>query len=271
MRKRSGVKRVGHAGTLDPAATGVLPVCLGNATRLVEYLVDSTKTYIADVCLGTETDTYDLDGTVMATQDASGIGLDDISSALEGFRGEIEQVPPAFSAIKRAGVPAYKLARKGEAVQLEPRRVRIDRLELVAYEAPTLRLEIECSKGFYVRSLAHDLGAALGVGGTLATLVRTRVGSFRMSDAVGIETLTRAFEDDSWREHLFAPDEVLLGWQAAVLGDRNVARVRNGLPALLTATPSDAQRCRAYSTEGDLVAVLRRAGLDAWAPDKVLI
>jgi tRNA pseudouridine55 synthase len=267
VRRRTGVKRVGHAGTLDPAATGVLPVALGQATRLIEYLADATKTYEAEVRLGLETDTYDLDGAVVAERDASAVTAAATEKALTAFRGEFEQVPPAFSAIKRQGVPLYKLARRGEAVEPAARRVRVDRLEALAFTPPTVRLVIDCAKGFYVRSLAHDLGRALGVGGTLAALRRTRVGSFSLTEAVDIETLAREMESDAWQERLFPPDEIVLGWPAAILGETNARRVRNGLPASMTASREE-ERCRAYSEAGELIALLRRED-EAWRPDKV--
>jgi tRNA pseudouridine55 synthase len=278
VRRRSGVKRVGHAGTLDPMATGVLPLCLGQATRVIEYLVDATKTYVAEVTLGIETNTYDADGEVIARHDASQITRDAIEAALGPFRGEFVQTAPAFSAIKREGVPLYKLARRGDAVEPPKRRVRADRLdvksvrpELVEGQATVVVvLEIDCSKGFYVRSLAHDLGATLGVGGMLSGLVRTRVGSFRIADAVDIETLRAELEDGSWTERLFAADEVILDWQAAIMGASNEKRLRNGQQAQFEALANArSDRCRAYTLGGDFLAVLHRDGEGAWRPEKV--
>lgn len=269
IRKRTGVKRVGHAGTLDPAATGVLPLLLGQATRLTEYLVDATKTYRARIQLGIETDTYDLEGAVTAEADVSGVTRDAIEAALPEFRGEIEQTPPAYSAIKRQGVPLYKLARRGEAVVVEPRRVRVDRLDITSYEAPMLEVVIDCSKGFYVRSLAHDIGARLSVGGSLAGLVRTRVGSFRIEDAVSVDDLTREIEAGVWQERLFAPDEVLLHWRAAILGQANALRLSRGqMLELAGATAPEGELCRAYSVGGDFLAVIA-ANETRWRPEKV--
>jgi tRNA pseudouridine55 synthase len=264
------VRRVGHAGTLDPAATGVLPVCLGQATRVVEYLVDATKTYRATVRLGVVTDTYDADGTIMVTADASGVHREAIEGALTAFRGEIEQTPPAFSAIKRDGVPLYKYARAGREVAVPARRVTIHRLNIVTYVPPHLTLEVECSKGTYIRSLAHDLGAALGVGGSLAALVRTRVGSFGIETAVDIETLRAELASGGWRQRFCAPDEVLLGWQAAILGGENEAHLRHGRPLRFEALRPAAEQCRAYGLGGDFLAVLRREE-DVWRPEKVFV
>jgi tRNA pseudouridine55 synthase len=270
VRKRTGVRRVGHAGTLDPAATGVLPLCLGRATRLVEYLVDATKTYVAEVTLGVTTDTYDAEGSVLATADASRVRDSDVVSALAGFRGDILQVPPVYSALKREGVPLYKRARAGEAVTLAPRPVRVDGLELLARDGPVLSLEVDCSKGFYVRSLAHDLGAALGVGAMLSGLVRSRVGRFRLEDAVPLDVLVPDLESGAWLERLVAADEVLLDWHAAILREEQALRLRNGLPVTLQwPAPGAIERCRAYGEDGRFLAVLRRAGPLDWRPAKV--
>ncbi len=193
---------------------------------------------------------------------------------MTGFRGEIMQTPPLYSAIKREGEALYKKARRGETVELEPRPVRVDKLDITSYEAPLLELRIVCSKGFYVRSLAHDIGAALGVGGSLAALRRTRVGSFRVEDAVEIETLREELASGVWRDRLYAPDEVLLGRRAAILGDENETRLRHGVgptlqPDALAAAPDEL--CRAYSAAGDFLAVLRATGDRAWRPEKVFV
>ena len=270
MRHRSGVRRVGHAGTLDPAATGVLVLCLGQATRLIEYLMDATKAYVAEVTLGVSTNTYDADGEVTATNDASRIRRAAIEAALALFRGDFEQAPPPFSALKRDGVPLYKLARRGEAVTPAPRPVRVDRLDITSYKPPIVRLEIECSKGFYVRSLAHDLGARLHVGGMLSGLVRTRVGPFSLAQAVGIDTLRAELASGEWTQRLIAPDEILLGWQAAIVGEANERRLRTGQPATFDAPAAGAaDRCRAYTSAGDFLAVLRRGDTATWRSEKV--
>ena len=270
MRRRSGVKRVGHAGTLDPAATGVLPLCLGQATRLIEYLVDATKTYIAEITLGVTTDTYDREGKVLSNRETSHLTEPAVRSVLDQFRGEIDQIPPVFSALKRDGVPLYKLARRGETIDLPARRVRVDRLELLTFTPPILKLEIDCSKGFYVRSLAHDLGAALGVGGMLSALVRSRVGEFRLSMAVGLDVLTAELETDAWRDRLLAADEIILDWQAAILQRDQAARLQNGLPVALQKEAAPAiEYCRAYTAEGSFLAVLQRVDALSWRPSKV--
>jgi tRNA pseudouridine55 synthase len=275
VRGRCGEKRVGHAGTLDPAATGVLPLLLGHATRLTEYLVDTTKTYEATILLGVVTDTYDADGEVLSRTYASGITRPQVEAALATFRGEIMQAPPAYSAIKRAGVPLYRMARRGEEVKPEPRPVFVEALDITDYSPLLLTLRVTCGKGFYVRSLAHDLGAALGVGGSLTGLVRTRVGPFRIEDAVGMDTLRGELESDTWRRRLWAPDEVLLGWRATILGADNEKRLRNGLNAAVTprhgVEVAEGDLCRAYTLDGDFLAILRAVGEGLWRPEKVFL
>jgi tRNA pseudouridine55 synthase len=274
IRSRCDERRVGHGGTLDPAATGVLPVLIGQATRMTEYLVDASKTYLATIELGIETDTYDAEGNIIQRSDASGVTLADVERALPAFLGEQEQTPPLYSALKRDGVPLYKRARAGEAVAVEPRRVRTERLELVAFESPLLRLLIECGKGFYVRSLAHDLGHSLGVGGTLIELVRSRVGPFLLEDAVDLETLRSEFETDVWQERLFAQDEVLLHRRAAILGGENERRLLQGqairlAPEAIVQPALPGELCRAYSDEGDFLAVVSPAANGDLRPEKV--
>ncbi len=272
VRGRSRVKRVGHTGTLDPAATGVLPLCLGQATRLAEYLSDADKTYVADVRLGVETDTYDADGEIIATSDASSITIADIEAVLPRFTGDFGQTPPAYSAIKRNGVPLYKLARAGQSVELPVRPVHVEGLRVLSYEAPSLRLEIDCAKGFYVRSLAHDLGAALGVGGSLTGLVRTRVGSFHLHDAVDMDSLKQDFEAGTWQHRLWAPDEILNHWEALILGADNERLIRTGRPIAVTEIRRADSRGlgRAYALDGSFLAVVRCESAGAWKAEKVL-
>jgi tRNA pseudouridine55 synthase len=269
IRRGAGERRVGHAGTLDPMATGVLPVCLGRATRLVEYLVDATKVYTARVRLGIETDTYDADGRVVREADASGITAAAVESALAGFRGRISQTPPPYSAIKKDGVPLYKLARAGRAVEPHAREVVVHRLELTAFEPPFLTLVVECGKGTYIRSLAHDLGKQLGCGASLTALARDRVGPFDLASAVDIETLRDGFASGEWQRHLIAPDEILLDWPAAIFDTANASKLANGGSVSLTRSGEPAQRCRAYTTAGDFLAVLERDEGTVWRPAKV--
>jgi len=189
-RKRLGERKIGHAGTLDPDATGVLILGVGRATRLLQYLEALDKTYVATFVLGIETDTQDAAGAVVATADAGHVARGDVEAVLPSFRGDIEQVPPMVSAIKIGGEALYKKARRGETVERPPRPVTIHELELTGFDPPTIR--VRCSKGTYIRTLVHDIGRALGVGAHVATLRRTAVGPYIEAGATPIEQVTEA-------------------------------------------------------------------------------
>lgn len=226
VRRTLGIRRVGHTGTLDPFASGLLILCLGWSTRLAEFLTRLPKTYRARIRLGERTDTEDRTGTTIARSDAwRELSVDDVRSALQAQQGVVEQLPPAYSAKKVAGRRAYALAREGAAVSLRPQRVRITRAELLEFEPPDLEVEIECSSGTYVRSLARDLGAALGVGAHLLRLRRLQVGPFRVEDGLKLE-------DDPARDALLArlrpPEEAVAGLAQAVLDPEAAAAVAQG-------------------------------------------
>jgi tRNA pseudouridine55 synthase len=189
VKRALGVKRAGHGGTLDPIATGVLAVCVGEGTKLASYLLADDKEYEAECELGVTTDTLDRTGVVTATCDPSGVTRQAIMAALAKRTGDQDQVPPMYSALKRDGVRGYKRARAGEVFAPEPRRVRIDRLELLELRPPFVRIAIACSKGTYVRSIIGDLGTDLGVGANMTQLRRTRSGSFTLAQAQRLEQL----------------------------------------------------------------------------------
>jgi tRNA pseudouridine55 synthase len=184
VRRALGMRRIGHTGTLDPFASGLLLLCLGRATRIAEYLSGLDKRYFATVLLGQATDTDDSTGTVVAEHDAAGVTLDDVERCLVLQRGAVLQVPPSYSAKKREGQRAYAAARQGRPLELQPVPVRIDVLEVRAYRAPELELEVECSSGTYIRAIARDLGAALGVGAHLTALRRVAVGPHTVAGAL---------------------------------------------------------------------------------------
>jgi tRNA pseudouridine55 synthase len=189
VRRWSKQRRVGHLGTLDPLATGVLPLALGEATKLSQLLTHGDKSYRGRIRIGIETTTYDREGEIVEERGGPFPAREELEKALDRFRGEIDQVPPPFSAVKQGGEAAYRRARRGERVELPPRRVRIDRLELLGYDPPFVALEVDCSTGTYLRSLAHDLGRLLGTGAHLFELCRTRSGPFLLEQAVRLEEL----------------------------------------------------------------------------------
>ncbi len=189
VRDLMGIRKAGHTGTLDPLATGVLPICLNEATKVAGLLLAEDKGYEAELVLGLRTDTYDVTGQVLERGDPRGVSADAVEAALEGFRGVVEQRPPAFSALHHEGRRAYELARAGEAVVLPSREVTFHELRLVSFDRDRVSLFVHCSKGTYVRSLAEDLGQVLGCGASLAELRRVRSGSFVVEDAVKLRDL----------------------------------------------------------------------------------
>jgi tRNA pseudouridine55 synthase len=191
-RRELDIRKIGHAGTLDPLAEGVLVLGVGKATKLLTGLEGADKSYRATLRLGVRTDTYDSTGRVLEERDPSGVTEEALSDALSRFRGEIQQVPPMFSAIKKDGETLYKLARRGIEVEREPRRVIVSRLELVDFSHPLATIDLDCSKGTYVRSLVEDIGLALGVGANMTALVRTRVGPFGIEMARELGSLLAA-------------------------------------------------------------------------------
>jgi tRNA pseudouridine55 synthase len=274
VRRLTGVRRVGHAGTLDPLASGVLPVAVGQATRFIEYLDDAAKTYVAEVQFGAETDTYDAEGEVVGRGDASGLTQAGIETALGAFEGEIEQTPPTYSALKLAGKPLYRYAREGVDVEVRPRIVRVDSARVLAFDATASRatIEVVCGKGTYIRSVAHDLGRALGCGAHLAALRRTSSGGFGIEDAHTPDALAALAERGEFADAMLAADRAVERRPAAILGGVHAADVRAGRNVGLDARAGReaADLCRAYSVEGEFVGVLRLRAEGVWHPEKVL-
>ena len=269
VRRGARVKKVGHAGTLDPMATGVLVLCLGPATRLSQYAMGSRKTYVARVRFGIETDTYDAGGTVTAQSDAP-LERDAVDAALGAFRGDIEQIPPMYSAIKQDGQKLYELARAGHEVERSARPVTIHRLEMSAWDPPFATLRVECSAGTYIRSLAVDLGRAVGTGAHLAALERAASGPFTIEEAVTWDDLDAAMASGTWRDYLLPPDMALADYPRVDLTAEEAEDIRHG-----RLIPVDSERefagglARAYDPEDRFFAVLEQRGI-RWKPHKVL-
>ena len=271
----SGEKRVGHAGTLDPAATGVLPVCLGQGTRLVQFLQDTSKVYRAQVEFGVATDTYDATGSVTSRGDPSVVSRKKLLSALDSFRGRIKQTPPMYSAVKHGGRPLYQLARSGIQVARKSRPAHIYRLELSRWRPPVATIEVECGKGTYIRSLAHDLGQLLGCGANLKSLSRLRCGLFSLDDAVSVPQLEAAFEHGYWQRFIYPIDVVLLNWAAVVVDGATEEDIKNGRPLVLEngsglPSPVYGNHCRVYNRDGSFLGMLYfDAERGQWQPEKV--
>ena len=262
--------RIGHTGTLDPLATGLLVLGIGNTTRLSEYLISQSKQYTAVVRLGATTTTFDAEGDIMSEKDVK-IGAAAIESILPTFIGCIEQVPPIYSAIKIGGERAYKLARSGKTVKMSPRSVRIDKLAIVDYCSPDITLEISCSSGTYVRSLAHDLGQSIGCGAHLLCLRRDVVGPFSLHQSYQLEDIEQMNDSCEVSSLLLPSGDAMVGWQKMCLGADDVGKIRHGNSVIGSGCVSETLAL-AYDVEGELIAVLEgQPELGRWQPRKVLM
>jgi len=272
IRRGTNIRRAGHTGTLDPRASGVLVILVGPAVRLSEYVSASDKRYQATIRLGVSTDTYDSEGEyvepVRPTVSVNDITEDQFQDALMQFVGEIKQVPPPYSAVKVQGRKAYEIARNGEEVELEPRTINVYSLDLLEWSPPEAVVDVFCSSGTYVRSLANDLGKALGSGAHLVGLRRTKSGRFTLRDAVPLRRLQESFTAGNWYQHLIPAAEALGDWPLIELDADQVELVRHGhrVPAEADSTGW----ARGVSEAGDLVALLEvDPATHEWQPRKV--
>jgi len=244
VRRCCKTRKVGHAGTLDPLATGVLVVAVGEGTKILRFLHSDSKSYRATFKLGVTTDTLDADGEIQAQRELPDACRERLEQTCAGFRGEILQVPPMFSALKKNGVPLYKLARKGEQVEREARAVTIERLEIIHVDLPDVTIEVDCTKGTYIRSLVSDIGEALGCGAHLTALRRLRSGRFRIADCISLEQL----QQGSLHSSLQSPDQALDDLPAAQVAGPAAAALRNGVPP-----GREDIHCDVAVTDGELV------------------
>lgn len=228
-RTLRGIK-LGHAGTLDPAATGVLPLLVGRGTRIAEYLLEWDKTYLAGLRLGETTDTQDATGTVLRRLPIESLTEARIREVVAGFEGRIQQVPPMYSAVKVGGVPLYKAARAGREVSRKAREVTVFRLEIADIQIPEVTLRVACSKGTYVRTLCADIGDKLGVGGHMATLIRERVGPLTVEQALTVDEVESRLEQGTLAASMLTLDEALVGLPGCTVGAETARRVLHGMP-----------------------------------------
>jgi tRNA pseudouridine55 synthase len=258
-----GAARVGHTGTLDPFARGVLVCCLNQATRLAQFLLHDTKAYDAVMTLGIETDTQDPTGNVVGRRDWTGVTADRLKDCLQGFEGTLSQAPPVFSALKHSGVPLYTLARRGEPVQKPPRTVRVDRLRLLEMRLPQVRLEVRCSAGTYVRALCADIGRVLGCGAHLSELTRTESGSFRIEQALSLAELESAARQGTIGERLIPMARALAGLPVVTADPPLLEKLRHGRQLAWADVTLDTRELtgdallKVVDERGDLAAVLR--------------
>lgn len=268
IRRGTGIRRAGHTGTLDPRASGVLVILVGPAVRLSEYVSASDKRYQATIRLGTSTDTYDSEGSITGSASVEEISLDQFDEILHQFIGEINQIPPPYSAVKVKGRKAYEMARKGEEVTLEPRTINVYSLELLEWDPPEAVVDVFCSSGTYVRSLANDLGLALGCGAHLIGLRRTKSGRFTLRDAVPLRRLQESFQAGDWYKYLIPAAEALSDWPLVELTPDEVELVRHG--HRIPAADGSNGWARAVSQQGDLVALVEfDVETTEWQPRKV--
>lgn len=252
VRRALGERRVGHAGTLDPAAVGVLPIAVGLATRTVEYLSESSKAYVAEITFGVTTDSADIDGIVTSVHDAASLTHASVSDVVSAFAGPQMQVPPMHSAIKIDGQRMYERARKGEHVDIPARPITIYQIELLSWEPPVAEVFVHCSKGTYIRSLARDIGDKVGAGAYMSNLVRVQTGPFTLADAIRIDELDDLLLTQPWEQVAVHPDASLHDWHTVILGADEAASWRNGngIPV-----PGDTTRARVYDGDGNWLGV----------------
>ena len=245
-------RRIGHSGTLDPMATGLLVVFVGRATRAVEFAESQEKRYLAGLRLGLETDTQDITGRPTGGEKRE-IGAEELEKALSSFRGEIEQIPPMYSAVKVKGRKLYEIARRGGEVEREPRRITVRELAVVGRDGDDYLLDVRCSKGTYVRTLCHDIGRALGCGGCMSSLRRTQAGEFRLEDAHTLDAVQRA-GDAGEAEALLLPVDTLFAEEKAVIGEKAEKLLRVGAQP---GTELPEGRYRVYGSKGEFLALCR--------------
>lgn len=273
VKRASRQKRVGHAGTLDPIATGVLPICLGQATRMMEYLVDGTKIYRAVVELGVNTDTYDALGKTTSRVELVNFSKDEVIHALMKFKDVDFQVPPMFSALKKEGKRLYDLARAGIEVERKPRKVEVFDISLIDWNSPLVTFEVTCGRGFYVRSLAYDLGVELKCGGHLKSLIRVKSGPFHQNDSIPLMEIERKFKEDNWRDSIYNPDYALYNMKAAIVSRHTEKMIRDG--RILNQNFSKdgvsiREKLRVYTEDGRFIGIINfDSSINSWRPYKV--
>ena len=260
LRGIAGQKKIGHTGTLDPDAEGVLPVCLGKATKVCELLTDKDKTYRAVLFLGQTTDTQDASGTVLGTSDISNLNEAQVTEAVQSFVGEYAQIPPMYSALKVGGKKLYELAREGKTVERKARNVMIHSIKILRVDLPRAEMEVSCSKGTYIRTLCHDIGEKLGVGGCMESLLRVQVGRFVLADSLRLSEIQKAKEDGNLEKILQPIDSVFEQYRAVRIRPDQEKRLQNGnsfrKPDRLQ-NYDDQEMVRVYDSNGHFAAVYR--------------
>lgn len=262
LRRIVGQKKIGHTGTLDPDAVGVLPVCLGKATKLCDLLTDKDKTYEAVMLLGTVTDTQDTSGEVLKLSDTGDLTQEAVREAVLSFMGEYDQIPPMYSALKVNGKKLYELAREGKVVERKARKVMIHDIEILDIDLPRVRMSVSCSKGTYIRTLCHDIGEKLGCGGCMESLVRTRVSRFSIEESLTLDEIEKKMTEGTLSDVLIPVDEMFAGYPKVTVIESAETGARNG--GILSEKGvqkekelSDDQKVRLYDERGNFIALYR--------------
>ncbi len=276
LRKIVGQKKIGHTGTLDPDAEGVLPVCLGRATRLCDMLTDHDKTYRTVLLLGRSTDTQDISGKVLEEHDAAHVAPEEAEKCVMDFVGDYDQVPPMYSALKINGKKLYELAREGKTVERKSRRVTIYDIQITDVNIPEISMEVNCSKGTYIRTLCQDIGDRLGVGGCMKTLLRTRVGHFDISGSIRLDEVEEKVHSGRLNEILIPLDAVFADLDRAVIADRYASLAYNGNPVFeknLQESPvrTSGSRCRLYDSKGRFIGIYQYRGSGRYSLEKMFL
>ena len=262
LRKIAGQKKIGHTGTLDPDATGVLPVCLGRATKLCDLLTDRDKTYEAVLLLGKTTDTQDISGAILKEQPTDHLNEAEVTKVIESFKGTYDQIPPMYSALKVNGKKLYELAREGKTVERKSRKVTIYQIHIKEIQLPRVRMEVTCSKGTYIRTLCHDIGNLLGTGGCMEELTRTKVGRFELKDSLKLEELSDLAQNGRLEDALIPLDQMFSELQSVVPAEKYISKAYNGNDFFNNQLSEDGKFCsgekvRVYDAQGHFIGVYR--------------
>lgn len=272
IRNWTGIKRVGHGGTLDPLASGLLPIAVNNATRLVEYISEHHKTYTAQIELGISTDTDDAQGNIIDKAPVPEINQIEMDSILEIFRGNIQQTPPAYSAVKVNGLTAHRAARRGQPLEIQPRSVTIYKIDIDAWKSPNLFLTLIVSSGTYIRAIARDLGTTLKCGGHIVSIRRTAIGPITVADAHSPNEIQNAFKDGNGWKLAISPSRIIEHWPKITLNNTQRSRILNGQSIDSPIHTLTSTHMLAFDGEGNILAILvpEEITKGRWRPTKVL-
>ena len=262
LRKIAGQKKIGHTGTLDPDATGVLPVCLGRATKVCDLLTDHDKTYETVLLLGKTTDTQDISGEILKEHPTDHLNEAEVIKVIENFKGTYDQIPPMYSALKVNGKKLYELAREGKTVERKSRKVTIYQIHIKKIQLPRVRMEVTCSKGTYIRTLCHDIGNLLGTGGCMEELTRTKVGRFELKDSLKLEELRDLAQNGRLEDALIPLDQMFSELQSVVPAEKYISKAYNGNDFFKNQLSEDGKFCsgekvRVYDAQGHFIGVYR--------------